>query len=46
MAIAEREIAAPAQTAAEDLTDEDFVPQPYHWTREQFNEICERSMPV
>lgn len=39
MAIAEREIVVPAQTAAEDLTDEDFVPPPYRWTREQFNEI-------
>ncbi len=39
MAVAEREIAVPAQTAAEDVTDEDFVPQPYRWTREQFNEI-------
>ena len=39
MAIAEREIIVPVQTAAEDFTDEDFVPQPYHWTREQFNDI-------
>ena len=39
MAIAEREAAAPAQNAAEDFTDENFVPQPYRWTREQFNEI-------
>jgi Uma2 family endonuclease len=39
MAIAEREITEPVQTAAEDLTDEDFVPQAYRWTREQFNEM-------
>ena len=39
MAIAEREVAAPVQAAAENLTDEDFVPQPYRWTREQFYEI-------
>ena len=44
MAIAEREIVVPEQAAAEDLLDEDltdegFVPQPYRWTREQFNEI-------
>ncbi len=39
MAIAEREIIVPEQAAAEDLTDEDFMPQPYRWTRDQFNEI-------
>ena len=39
MAIAEREIIAPGQSAAEDFTDETFVPEPYRWTREQFNEI-------
>ncbi len=41
MAIAEREITAPGEAAAEDLTDEDFVPQPYRWTREQFHESGE-----
>ncbi len=39
MAIAEREMIAPEQAVAEDLADEDFMPQPYHWAREQFNEI-------
>ena len=39
MAIAERELAAPGKAAAEDLTDENFVPHPYRWTREQFNEM-------
>ncbi len=39
MAIAERELTEPVQAAADDLTDEDFVPQPYLWTRGQFNEI-------
>lgn len=41
MAIAEREIVGLAQTAAEDFTDEDFVPQPYSWTREQFHQLGE-----
>lgn len=39
MAIAEREIVQPEQAAAEDLTDEEFVPQPYRWTCEQFNKL-------
>jgi len=39
MAIAEREVAALVQTEAEDLMGEDFVPSPYRWTRDQFNEI-------
>ena len=34
MAIAEREIITPVQ----DI-EEDYVPKPYRWTREQFNEI-------
>ena len=38
MAIAEREIAVPVQSVSEDI-DENFVPQPYRWTREQFNEM-------
>ena len=41
MAIAERELAEPGKTAAEDPTDEDFVPPPYRWTREQFHESGE-----
>ena len=39
MAIAERELFVPERSAGEDLTDEDFVPQPYRWTRKQFNQI-------
>ena len=39
MAIAERELAEPVRTALEDFTDEDFVPQPYRWTRDEFNEM-------
>jgi len=39
MAIAEREITVPVHTAAEDLADEDFVPSPYRWTREQFHQL-------
>jgi len=41
MAIAEREITVPVQTAAEALTNEDFMPQPYSWTREQFHQLGE-----
>lgn len=41
MAIAERELAEPVQSAAEDPTDENFVPQPFRWTREQFHESGE-----
>ncbi len=43
MAIAEREVVVSAPQA-EDLTDEDFVPQPYRWTREQFNEMGEMGL--
>lgn len=39
MAIAEREIAAQIQDVTEDPTEENFVPQPYRWTYEQFNEV-------
>ena len=44
MAIAEREVVTPVQGANEDLTDEDFVPRPYRWTREQFYEIGEMGL--
>jgi len=44
MAIAEREVAAPVQETEKDRADEDFVPQPYRWTREQFHEIGEARM--
>ena len=46
MAIAERELFVPEKSAGEDLTDEEFVPQPYRWTREQFNEIGEMGLFV
>ena len=39
MAISEREITTLVQSAEEEFTGEDFVPQPYRWTHEQFNEI-------
>ena len=38
MAIAERELSVPGRIEPEDA-GEDFVPQPYRWTREQFYEI-------
>lgn len=38
MAIAERELSVPKQAEPEDA-GEDFAPQPYRWTREQFYEI-------
>lgn len=38
MAIAEREIVVPGQSISEDI-DENFVPKPYRWTREQFYEM-------
>lgn len=38
MAVAEREVTVSAPQA-EVFTDEDFVPSPYRWTCEQFNEI-------
>lgn len=41
MAIAEREMTVPVQTVAEDLTDENFVPHSYFWTREQFHQSGE-----
>ncbi len=41
MAIAEREVTAPVQSISED---EDFAPQPYRWTREQFYEIGEMGL--
>ena len=37
MAVAEREVTVSAPQA-EVFTDEDFVPSPYRWTCEQFNE--------
>ena len=36
MAIAERELVAPVQEM-----EEDFVPQPYRWTREEFHQMGE-----
>lgn len=44
MAIAEREITVPRQTAAEDFAGEDFVPPPYSWTRDQFHQIREAGL--
>ncbi len=43
MAVAEREAAVSAPQA-EVFTEEDFVPLPYRWTREQFNEIGEMGL--
>ncbi len=44
MAIAEREITGPRQTAAEDFAEEDFVPPSYSWTRDQFHQIREAGL--
>jgi len=48
MAIAEREIAAPVQSVPEDadenFVDENFVPEPYRWTREQFHSMKEAGL--
>jgi len=42
MAIA-GEVSAPVQSVSEEI-DEDFVPQPYRWTREQFYEMGEAGL--
>ena len=44
MAIAERELIVPLQTAAENHADEEVAPQPYFWTREQFHQLGEAGL--
>ena len=44
MAIAERELAAPLQTAAGNQPDDEAVPRPYFWTREQFHQLGEAGL--
>ena len=41
MAIAERELIVPLQTAAGNQPNEEAAPRPYFWTREQFHQLGE-----